>query len=114
MRRDSASGGSSPVKAAPPPARPSRRVLLPLALVATLVLALFGAGIQGYRDLAKARARVDLLTARKAETARHVADLERRIERLRSDPMMLERLAREELGMVQPDDVVIVFPAERP
>ena len=28
---------------------------------------------------------------------------------LREDPMTLERLAREELGMVRPDDVVIVL-----
>ena len=83
-------------------------------MVGALVLVLLGAGVQGYRDLAKSRTRLAELAARKSETARRVADLEQRIERLRADPMMLERLAREELGMVRPNDVVIVFPEEQP
>ena len=84
-----------------------------LLVVAALVLALAGAGYQGYRDLVSARARAQLLAQRKAETEQRVADLRQRIELLRQDPVTLERLAREELGMVRPEDVVIVFPAEK-
>ena len=98
---------------AEPQPGPFRRVLVPLSMVGVLVLVLVGAGIDGYRDLAKSRARLADLTARKAATAQRVTELAARIERLRTDPMMLERLAREELGMVRPEDVVIVFPEER-
>jgi len=36
----------------------------------------------------------------------------RRIERLRSDPATLERLAREQYRMMRPDDLVIVIPED--
>jgi hypothetical protein len=36
----------------------------------------------------------------------------RRIERLRGDPATLERLAREQYRMMQPNDLVIVLPEE--
>ena len=90
---------------------PARRPVVVLVVVGALVLALAGAGFQGYRDLISARARAQLLAQRKAETEQRVADLRQRIELLRHDPVTLERLAREELGMVRPEDVVIVFPA---
>jgi len=94
------------------PAAPRRPVVL-LLIVGALVLVLSGAGYKGYRDLISARDRAQLLAQRKAETEQRVADLRQRIELLRKDPVTLERLAREELGMVRPQDVVIVFPAEK-
>ena len=39
-------------------------------------------------------------------------ELVRRIERLRSDPATLERLAREQYRMMRPDDLVIVIPED--
>ena len=99
--------------APPAPATPARRPVVVLVVVGALVLALSGAAFQGYRDLISARAREQLLTQRKAEAEQRVADLRQRIELLREDPVTLERLAREELGMVKPEDVVIVFPAEK-
>ena len=53
------------------------------------------------------RSRVDAAEQR-------VALLRERIGRLRDDPLTLERLAREELGWVRPDDVVIVLTPEPP
>ena len=47
-----------------------------------------------------------------ARTEQRIDALRHRVERLRSDPATLERLAREELGMVHPGDVVIVLPPE--
>jgi cell division protein FtsB len=85
-----------------------------LAVVAGVVLValLAAAGFQSWRDLAAVRAREAELAARLAETRAKIAALEGRIGRLRHDPSTLERLAREELGMVKPGDVVIVLPAE--
>lgn len=34
------------------------------------------------------------------------------IDRLRNDPVFLEKLAREDLGMVRPGDTVLKFPAK--
>ena len=38
--------------------------------------------------------------------------LRERIDRIENDPAMLERLAREDLGLVREGDVVIVLPEE--
>jgi cell division protein FtsB len=79
---------------------------------AIVLVALAGAGWKSYRDLAAARAREALLEERIRQTGARVGELRGRIERLRDDPVTLERLAREELGMVKPGDVVVVFPPE--
>jgi cell division protein FtsB len=39
-----------------------------------------------------------------------VEELVRRIERTRDDPVTWERLAREELGLVRPGDIVVMLP----
>ena len=67
-----------------------------LGATVLLVLALLAiAGLKSSRDLETARARERLRV---------------RIDRLRHDPGMLERLAREDLGMVRPGDVIIELP----
>jgi cell division protein FtsB len=78
-----------------------------------LLLLLGAAGARSARDLAAARAREALLEERIAATEARVAELRRRIARLRDDPVTLERLAREDLGLVRPGDVVLVLPPER-
>ncbi len=80
---------------------------------AIVLVALAGTGWKSYRDLAAARAREAILEERIRRTGARVEELRGRIERLRDDPVTLERLAREELGMVKPGDVVVVFPRER-
>lgn len=59
------------------------------------------------RDVAAARARV-------AELARERAELLDRVRRLRADPFMIEAVAREQLGMVRPGEVVIHWDAATP
>ena len=70
------------------------------------------AGLKGSRDLEAARERLDVLERRIQETRRRNQELKRSIQLLQDDPATLERLAREELGMVRPSDVVIVLPEE--
>jgi len=79
-------------------------VLLALALLAV-------AGVKSHRDLAAARARERELATTIDATRGRIGRLRGRIERLRDDPGTLERLAREDLGLVRPNDVVIVLPA---
>jgi cell division protein FtsB len=38
-------------------------------------------------------------------------ELTRTVERLRNDPASIEKLAREEFGMVRPDETVLKFPS---
>ncbi len=83
-----------------------------LGATVLLVLALLAiAGLKSSRDLETAKARERLLEKRIAETRAESERLRVRIDRLRHDPGMLERLAREDLGMVRPHDVIIELPA---
>ena len=94
------------------PARPdSFRSVLGAVVVGALLL-LAGAGVKSYKDLAAARAREAALERSIADSEERIAQLHAKIERLKGDPSTLERLAREELGMVRAGDVVIVLPPE--
>jgi cell division protein FtsB len=84
------------------------------AAVVLFVAVLAMAGTKSYRDLEAARQRRHLLETRIAATRGEIARLRGRIERLRSDPGTLERLAREDLGLVRPSDVVIELPQDPP
>jgi cell division protein FtsB len=95
-----------------PPARPGRPLWWAAAVFLLVLLAL--AGGKSYRDLTAVREREAELEARLASTRAEIAAFERRLDRLRHDPVALERLAREELGMTRPGDVVIVLPPEEP
>jgi cell division protein FtsB len=91
----------------------SRGATLATLVVAVFVLGLSVAALRSYRDLSMQRDRERQLTERVQETRERVEVEERRLRRLADDPQMLERLAREELGMVRPDEVVFVFPGEQ-
>jgi len=78
-----------------------------------LFLAVLGiTGVKGSHDLTAARQRKRTLETRIESTEAEIDRLHSRIERLRSDPGLLERLAREDLGMVRPGDVIIELPLE--
>ena len=78
-----------------------------------LVLALLAiAALKSSRDLESARARERMLQQKIEATRAESERLRVRIDRLRHDPAMLERLAREDLGMVRPRDVIIELPAD--
>lgn len=82
------------------------------AAVGLFIVLLAIASLKSYRDLEAARAREQLLETRIEETQSRIDHLKVRIERLRTDPGTLERLAREDLGMVRPGDVVIELPLD--
>ncbi len=82
-----------------------------LGAAVVLFLALLAiAALKSYRDLSSARAHQHLLERQIHETVARSEWLRLRIDRLHHDPGMLERLAREDLGMVRPGDVIIELP----
>jgi cell division protein FtsB len=100
-----------------PPEAPARTDSFRLVLGATVLLALALlaiAGLKSWRDLEAARAHERLLAAQITGARAESERLRQRIERLRHDPGMLERLAREDLGMVRPGDVIIELPGPDP
>jgi cell division protein FtsB len=68
------------------------------------------AGAKSYRDLQVVRQREAELAVRIAASEERLEELGHRLELLREDPATLERLAREELGLVRKDDLVFVLP----
>ena len=91
--------------------RPLRSLLS--AILVFLLLLLATAALKGWRDLERAREREATLGAQIVLTEKKIANLRRRIENLKSDPATLDRIARDELGLVHPDDVVVLLPASR-
>jgi cell division protein FtsB len=94
---------------------PAKRQSLPLRLalggaVVFVVGLLITAGAKSYRDLEIVRQREAELAVRIAASEERLEDLRHRLELLRDDPATLERLAREELGLVGKDDIVFVLP----
>lgn len=68
------------------------------------------AGYDGSRDLARLKARESQLEARLRQSDSHISELRDRIVRLRSDPAALEKIAREQLGLARPGEVVVILP----
>jgi cell division protein FtsB len=84
-----------------------------------VLAALFAAGCvaavvgdRGFLDVRRARKELAEWERQVAERERIVEELRRQVERLRTDPLLLERIAREELGFVRPDEVVVLFEGE--
>lgn len=90
--------------------RPFRSVLAAAVLLVLALLAV--AGVRTYRDLAAARRHETELEESIRQVQGEIDVLTRRVEDLRDDPEALERLAREDLWMARPGDVVIVLPPE--
>lgn len=91
---------------------PQRRRTLLATLGVLSLLALSVASFESYRDLRTGRDRELDLRQQIADSERRIEVLEQRVERLRHDPATIEQLAREELMMARPGEVVIVLPEE--
>lgn len=99
-----------------PAARPDRPHVHPLSyvgvsLVFSLLIFVFVlAGDRGFLQLRKQRAQVAALQAEVSAIAERNATLEREVARLTKEPAAVERIAREDLNLVAPGDVVLVLP----
>lgn len=90
--------------------RPVRSVTV--AAVLFLVVLLGTVGARSWKDLERARGRQAELSDKIEETEARIEALDRRIRRLRNDPLLVERLAREDLGLAREGDVIFVLPDE--
>jgi cell division protein FtsB len=77
-----------------------------IALVALIVGALFGD--RGLLQLMDQRRRAEVLAGEVTDLQAENARLAAEIAALRTDPRAIERLAREELGMVRADETVFL------
>ena len=85
--------------------------LLPFAMLVCAIVAvplriLAEEGLPRYRALQAEQVDLD---AQNDRMRREVRDLQREVEALRSDPGAIERIARDELGMVRPGEVIFQF-----
>ena len=80
--------------------------MLGLALVAVPVLVLEPEGLPRLRALQK---ELDEVNAENDELRRDVGHLRVEVKQLRDDPAAIERIARDELGMVRKSEVVFQF-----
>ncbi|MFO7716214.1 FtsB family cell division protein [Desulfosarcina sp.] len=80
-------------------------------LINLVVLIVFGDN--GLVELYRLRAREQAMAAQNETLARENVNLYRTIGRLKSDPAYLESVARNELGMIGREDVVILLPDDK-
>lgn len=64
-------------------------------------------GLPRFRALKAERAEVERLNDR---LRRDVEQLQRDVDGLRTDPAAIERIARDELGMIRADEILFQFP----
>ena len=81
--------------------------LLVMAIVAVPVRILDEQGLPRYRAL---RQELSEVQAANERLRREVADLTREVAGLRGEPDTIERIARDELGMVREGEIVFQFP----
>ncbi len=81
--------------------------MLSLAVFTVPVLVLAPDGLPRLRSLHR---ELDEVNADNQELRRDVARLRAQVRRLREDPAAVERIARDELGMVRKSEVVFQFP----
>ena len=85
-----------------------QKLLMSLAIVvifATLLLIIFGDN--GVADLNQLITRHDALVLENEKLARDNMRLYRQIERLKHDPVYIESVARQELGMIGKDEIIL-------
>ena len=99
-------------KDTPPKPSPYRSFLV--AAVLFLLALLATAGVKSYRELAAARAHLADLKHQIEASEGRIRVLREHVRTIEDDPLTLERLAREQLGMVRAGDVVIVLPEVEP
>lgn len=81
--------------------------LLVMALVAVPLHLLDNAGLPRYRAL---RAELHEVQGQNDKVRREVRQLQRQVRALKTDPSEVERIARDELGMVRDGEIVFQFP----
>jgi cell division protein FtsB len=82
--------------------------LLGLLLLALLVHDIFGA--HGYLAMRRTQQEIDKVKAGIEQLNKENLQLEDEVKELKSDPHKIERIARDELGLARPGEVIIKIP----
>jgi cell division protein FtsB len=83
-------------------AKKKRRVIL-LFIFLVIILLIF---LPGYNKLQNLRARNEMLRKRIEELKKSNVELEQEIVKLKTDPEYMEKVAREELGVVKEGEII--------
>ena len=88
-----------------------RRVVV-FVVVAAALTVIIGAvvGDRGYLEVRRRRAAYADLKREVEQITAANADLKRQIHALRTDPYVIEKLAREKLGYTRPGELIYIFP----
>jgi cell division protein FtsB len=85
-----------------------QKILIPLGIIVLFSLLMFTLfGENGLADLFRLKTQKDILLKKNDELIRENLSLYREIERLKNDPEYVENVARNELGVIGKDEVVI-------
>lgn len=91
-----------------------RNMIIGAALVGLIVLMSWAVcGDDGLTELIRLREKEQAMVQRNETLARENVGLYRTILRLKSDPTYIESVARNELGMIGKDDVIVIMPATK-
>ena len=88
-----------------------RRAVVGIGALLALLLVAAGS-VRSYRDLSASRARISQLESEIEATQQRIDELGLRIEALETDPVAVEWLAREELGLTRPGEIVLALSEE--
>jgi cell division protein FtsB len=81
--------------------------LLVLVIVTVPVYILDDRGLPRYRSM---RAQLTRVESNNQKLEREVLELSKHVKLLRDDPRAIERIARDDLGMVKPGELIFQFP----
>lgn len=81
--------------------------ILGLAAIGSPVMMMAPEGLPRLRSLSKELSDVQ---AENANLRRHISQLKGEVSHLREDPAAVERIARDELGLIRTSEVVFQFP----
>lgn len=84
-----------------------------LAVIGVACFAWAFFGPKGMRDVARIKEEQKKIQAEIKELELKKEDIARQTELMRDDPRMIERRARDTLGMVKPEETVIMIPKSK-
>jgi cell division protein FtsB len=91
-----------------------RNIIIGTALVGLIALMLWIVyGDNGLLELNRLREKEQAMAQRNETLARENVGLYRTILRLKSDPTYIESVARNELGMIGKEDLIIILPGSK-
>ena len=87
-------------------------LFLSLVFVGSSLAAVFGDS--GFLDLRRRHREIEELTKEVERRKAEVAALDTHVKRLQTDPTAVERIAREDLGLVAPGEITFLLPRDEP